>query len=162
MSSYSKFRKWSLIIAETIDAWRIIPRMLLFLYGLLVVNLYEWYKSIPTHLQTLCDPATLQIFISNGMNINQAKDYACHVVNVVGGPTTTQSVMVTTIIGLSTAIFGLYTATGKQWANVDFLKTVPIFKKKDNNIDSSDPDSTSDNTSTESTKVPNITHHDTE
>jgi hypothetical protein len=138
MLNYSKFRKWSLIIAETIDAWRIIPRLMLGAYGILVFNLYEWYKSIPTYIQHKCDPATLKIFIDAGIKLNDAKSLACNVVDVIGGPTANQSIMVTTIIGLSAGIFGLYTATGKKWSDVDFLKAVPIFRKSSKNNQEND------------------------
>jgi hypothetical protein len=120
MDRLSKFRKLSLVIAESIDAWRIIPRVMLLAYGALVINLYEWYKSIPTFVQQKCDAAVLQIFITGGMALHQAQTLACSVVDVVGGPTPAQSTFVTTIIGLSTGIFGLYTATGKKWEYMDF------------------------------------------
>ena len=120
MDRLSKFRQYSLAIAESIDAWRVIPRGMLVAYGALVVNLYSWYKSIPTFMQQKCDAAVLQLFITSGMDIHQAQTLACTVIDVVGGPTPAQSTFVTTIIGLSTGIFGLYTATGKKWEQLDF------------------------------------------
>jgi hypothetical protein len=118
MSSPSKFQQWSNAIAESVDTWRIIPRMMLLAYGALVINLYTWYKSIPTFMQQKCDAAVLKIFMDGGLGVQQAKALACTVVDVVGGPTSNQSLFVTTIIGLSTGIFGLYTATGKKWDNI--------------------------------------------
>lgn len=120
MDRISKFRQYSLAIAESVDAWRVIPRLMLLFYGALVVNLYSWYKSIPTFMQQKCDAAVLQIFITGGMALHQAQALACTVVDVVGGPTPAQSTFVTTIVGLSTGIFGLYTATGKHWDQLDF------------------------------------------
>lgn len=110
-----RFRRYSLALAESFDAWRIIPRAILMLYAGLVWNLYLWFKSIPTFIQERCDAATLQLLIQNSMPIEQARQLACSVVDVVGGPTAAQSTFVTTIIGLSTGIFGLYTATGRRW-----------------------------------------------
>lgn len=49
------------------------------------------------------------------MSVEEAKVFACSVVDIVGGPTAAQSAFVTTIIGLSTGIFGLYVATGRKW-----------------------------------------------
>lgn len=106
--------------AESFDAWRVIPRLMLIAYGLLVVKLYTWYISIPTFMQQKCDAAVLKIFMDGGMALSHAQSLACTVVDVVGGPTPAQSAFVTTIIGLSTGIFGLYTSTGKRWESVDF------------------------------------------
>src|SRR3982751_2867844 len=101
-----------LMIAEAFDAWRVIPRLMLIAYGYLVFNLYIWYKNIPTYVQEKCDTAGMLALIAKGMSSIEAKQFACTVVDVVGGPTTAQSTFVTTIIGLSTGIFGLYTTTG--------------------------------------------------
>lgn len=126
MDKISKFRRCSLVFAESFDAWRIAPRLMLLSYGALVLNLYHWYKSIPTFVQQKCDAAVLQLFIHGGMALDQAKNLACSVVDVVGGPTPAQSAFVTTIIGLSTGIFGLYTATGKRWDTVNYNQLPPI------------------------------------
>lgn len=110
-----RFRKYSLALAESFDAWRVIPRAILVAYSSLVLNLYLWFKSIPTFIQERCDAAVLKMFIDGGVPFEQAKEMACSIVDVVGGPTAAQSTFVTTIIGLSTGIFGLYTATGRRW-----------------------------------------------
>lgn len=109
------FRRISLIIAESVDAWRIIPRVILILYGTLVFNLYLWYRSIPTYVQMQCDSGVLQVLTDKGIDLEVARDVACSVLDIVGGPTAAQSAFVTTIIGLSTGIFGLYVATGRKW-----------------------------------------------
>lgn len=108
-------RRTSLLIAESVDAWRIIPRAVLVLYSALVFNLYVWYKSIPTYIQQQCDSGVLRVLLDSGMIIEDAKSIACSVVDIVGGPTAAQSMFVTTIVGLSTGIFGLYVATGRKW-----------------------------------------------
>lgn len=104
-----------LLFAEAIDAWRVVPRLMIVSYGYLVFNLYIWYKNIPTYVQEKCDANVLMSLMSKGMTALDAKAYACSVFDVVGGPTAAQSTFVTTIIGLSTGIFGLYTATGRKW-----------------------------------------------
>lgn len=110
-----KFRKYSLALAESFDAWRIIPRAILVVYSALVLNLYLWFKSIPTFVQERCDAAMLKMLIESNVDLEQAKALACSIVDVVGGPTAAQSAFVTTITGLSAGIFGLYTATGRRW-----------------------------------------------
>ena len=49
------------------------------------------------------------------MPLEQATELACKYADMIGGPTAAQSAFVTTIIGLSTGIFGLYTTTGRRW-----------------------------------------------
>lgn len=110
-----RFRKYSLALAESFDAWRIIPRTILVVYSALVLNLYLWFKSIPTFVQERCDAAMLKMLIDSKVDLEQAKALACSIVDVVGGPTAAQSTFVTTITGLSAGIFGLYTATGRRW-----------------------------------------------
>lgn len=108
-------RKLSLQLAEAVDAWRVVPRLILVCYGWLVHELYLWYVKIPTYVQERCDAAVIQLFIDGGMALEKAQQLACTVIDVVGGPTAAQSAFVTTIIGLSTGIFGLYTSTGRRW-----------------------------------------------
>jgi hypothetical protein len=108
-------RDLSLKLAEAVDAWRVVPRLVLICYAWLVYELYLWYTKIPTYVQERCDAAVIQIFVDSGMSIEKAQQLACTVIDVVGGPTAAQSAFVTTIIGLSTGIFGLYASTGRRW-----------------------------------------------
>lgn len=111
----TKFRKYSLALAESFDAWRVIPRAILVVYSALVLNLYLWFKSIPTFVQERCDAGMLKMLLESNIGLEEAKILACSIVDVVGGPTAAQSAFVTTITGLSAGIFGLYTATGRRW-----------------------------------------------
>lgn len=108
-------RKLSLQLAEAVDAWRVVPRLILVCYAWLVNELYLWYTKIPTYVQEKCDAVVIQLFTEAGMTLDKAQQLACTVVDVVGGPTAAQSAFVTTIIGLSTGIFGLYASTGRRW-----------------------------------------------
>jgi len=108
-------RKISLLLAEAVDAWRIVPRIVLVSYAWLVYQLYLWYTKIPTYVQEQCNADVLEMLVKTGLALDKARDLACSVMDVVGGPTAAQSAFVTTIIGLSTGIFGLYTATGRRW-----------------------------------------------
>jgi hypothetical protein len=112
-----KLRYYSLIIAEGFDAWRITPRLMLMSYAALVLNLYLWYKTIPTYVQEKCDASVLQILIQNKMPVDDAQKISCTVDGVVGGPTPAQTTLVTTIIGLSSLIFGFYANSGRKWEN---------------------------------------------
>lgn len=123
-----KFRRASLVFAETIDTWRIIPRLMLLAYGIMIVHVFLWYKSIPTVSLFKCDPISLKIFIDAGVAVDQAKAIACSIVDTIGGPTTSQTAFVSAVYGLAPVIFGLYTATGPKWNQVDYdqLTAEPI------------------------------------
>ncbi len=109
-----------LSIAELIDAFRIVPRFILTLYGILIYRLYMWYSAIETTVQTKCDATMTQILLDHGQSIAEAQLMACYVVDHVGGPTMAQTAFVTTVIGLGTPLFAFYANTGKKWgANKD-------------------------------------------
>lgn len=110
-----KIKGWFLALAESFDAWRVVPRLMLLCYGYLVWALFAWYKSIPQYVQTKCDGAVLQILLEQGQSLVIARELACNIIGATGGPTSEQTMFVTTIIGLSTGIFALYTTTGRQW-----------------------------------------------
>jgi hypothetical protein len=110
-----KLRQYVLLFAETFDALRVIPRIMVMAYGYLVISLYIWYRSIPTYVQEKCDSAIVTDLMNRGKSLTEIKQLACSVADVVGGPTAAQSTFVTTIIGLSTGIFGLYATTGRKW-----------------------------------------------
>lgn len=50
-------KTWWLDVAEVFDAWRVIPRLLVFGYWLWIVwlvdNLLRWYQSLPADERTL-------------------------------------------------------------------------------------------------------------
>jgi hypothetical protein len=127
-------RKFSLLTAESVDSWRVFPRLMIAAYGYLVVNLYQWFVSIPTYIQYKCDPSIMQLLLSKGIALAQVKDTACYIVGSVGGPTMAQSAFVTTVIGLSTAVFGLYTSTGRRWEHWNYnpLPVEPINPEEPN------------------------------
>lgn len=114
-AAFALIRKALLSTAELIDAFRIVPRFILTLYGILVYRLYTWYASIETTVQTKCDATMTQILLDHGNTIVEAQALACYVVDHVGGPTTAQTTFVTTVIGLATPLFAFYTNTGKKW-----------------------------------------------
>lgn len=81
---------------------------------------FSWYKNIPTYPLYKCDAAALKIFIDAGVVVDQARHIACSIADTVGGPTTSQSVVVSAVYGLAPIIFGLYTTTGPKWNTVNY------------------------------------------
>jgi len=117
-SNVNSFRKWSLAMAESVDAWRLFPRALVGLYGVMVAMLANWFLHLETFNKTQCASDVLNTLLSKGIPLDKAQQVACTVVEVVGGPTTAQTAFVTAVIGLSTAIFAFYVNTGKDWSKV--------------------------------------------
>lgn len=101
--------------AELFDAWRIFPRFLVLMYIILVGFLTKWFFEVKTFAKVQCDPTVLEKLITANIPLDQAQILACHTVDIIGGPTTMHTFLVTTICGLSAAIFGMYTNSGRNW-----------------------------------------------
>lgn len=109
-----KFKKWLLSFSEVFDAFRVVPRIVLIAYSILIYQLYMWYTSISTQVQEKCDAILIKMLLEHGETVEFAQTVACTVVDSVGGPTTAQTAFVTTIIGLATPLFALYANSGKK------------------------------------------------
>lgn len=120
-----KFRKIAYLLAESFDIWRVVPRFIIVSYSYLVWSLYQWYKSIPTYVQIKCDPALFEILMAKGQTVAMVKELACGVIGTTGGPTSEQTAFVTIIIGLSSAIFALYTGSIRKWENTPTMTKKP-------------------------------------
>lgn len=105
-----------LVVAEVFDAYRVVPRAILALYGALLYNLYTWFTAIETLVQTACDAALLKILVDMGETVVAATQLACTVSGMVGGPTTAQTAFVATVVGVAAPIFAFYTSTGRNWS----------------------------------------------
>lgn len=91
------WRKVHMAFAEWFDAWRLIPRLLVAGYAYMLWEVVNWYMNIvPTMIV--------------GCNIDKLKE-AC----ISQAPTTQDAVLVTAVIGIAAAVFGLYTGSGKKW-----------------------------------------------
>ena len=96
LGNVDTWRKGHLAVAEWIDAWRLIPRVLVGIYVWLVYKVVAWYMALEPKMIEGCVSET-------------ALD--C----VYSAPTTAHAALVTAVIGISAAIFGLYTTSGKKW-----------------------------------------------
>ena len=111
----NKFRRWMFVASEAFNMWRVVPRIIILAYSYLVWSMYAWYKSIPTFVQIKCDSALFEILLAKGQKMDTIKELACSIIGTAGGPTAEQTAFVTIIIGLSSAIFALYTGSGKKY-----------------------------------------------
>jgi len=106
------FRKWSNAVAESVDAWRIIPRAMVAAYGVLTWKTWVWYTSIDVIItKTNCQLLGTEV--------------VCDITGVVG-PSTQQAILVTAIVSMAAVVIGLYSSSGKDWTK----PLLPWFSKK--------------------------------
>ena len=91
------WRKGHLAVAEWVDAWRLIPRMLVGGYAFMMYKVVSWYMNLKPELIENC-------------NVELLKE-----VCVVMAPSTQHAALVTAVVGIGAAVFGLYASSGKKW-----------------------------------------------
>lgn len=93
------FRKGYLAIGEFLDAWRIIPRLIVAGYGFLTYSVFVWYMSLEPSIIEGCDVA-----VFGETCINDA-------------PNAMHTAALTAVGAFATAIFAFYSAAGRKWDN---------------------------------------------
>lgn len=99
--------KWRLIhlaAAEAIDAWRVVPRLMVTAYAYMLAYMIVWYKSLKPYIIPDCI-ANLGPELS--ANISEC---------LVQAPTTQHTALITAVIGISAGVFGFYANTGRNWS----------------------------------------------
>lgn len=99
----NKYRLMHLAIAEAVDAWRIIPRILITAYVYLLSYIIWWYINLKPYLMKDCIEAL-------GVDVASKIDQC-----IVQQPSTQHAVLVSAIVGIAAAIFGFYASTGRRW-----------------------------------------------
>ena len=100
--------------AEVIDAYRIIPRLILIGYMLAVGLAINWYFNFEVKYVTQCDSSVMKVLLDEGASIEQAESIACTVKDVIGQPTG-YTALFSALVGAGAGIFGFYSATGRKW-----------------------------------------------
>ena len=96
-------RRFYLSIAEATDAWRVVPRLLVTGYGVLLYNVVTWYSELKPYMLEGCTSDVVQDCL-------------------VAAPTTQHAALVTAVVGVAAAFFGLYTSSGQKWDRYIFRK----------------------------------------
>jgi hypothetical protein len=91
------WRKGHMAVAEMVDNWRVIPRLIAAGYAYMMWKVVQWYMNLQPQMMEGCDVATLA--------------EKC----IIAGPTTQHAALVTAVVGISAAVFGLYANSGKKW-----------------------------------------------
>jgi hypothetical protein len=109
-----RFKKFMLGFAESMDALRVFPRIVLGLYLYGLYHIVKWYIEFELKFVTKCDSSSLNVLLKEGIKIDEAKSIACSVTEVIGHPTG-YTALVTILVGASAAIFGMYAKSGRSW-----------------------------------------------
>lgn len=91
------WRKLHMSFAEWVDAWRLIPRTVVVCYGIMMWQIIDWYMN-------------LKPYVIEGCNVDALKELC-----IVNAPTTEHMALVTAVLAVAAAVFGLYTNSGKTW-----------------------------------------------
>lgn len=89
-------RQAYLMVGEAMDAWRVLPRMVVIMYMWWMVDITDWFMA----LEPVFDRAN-------------CIEKVCKV--LIDGPTTQHTAMVMGVIGLAAGIFGFYLQGGRNW-----------------------------------------------
>lgn len=92
------WRKGHLAVAEWFDAWRIIPRAVVILFGYGVYAIIRWYMKLEPYLLEGC--------IEAGGKVTEC---------LMTAPTTQHTALLTAMFALAAAVFGFYSKAGRSW-----------------------------------------------
>ena len=101
MKNIDSFRKIQLAIAEMIDSWRLIPRLILLGYSWLLYTTVNWYMELKPSI-----PNEVLFLVTS---VSDAKEL------IIEAPTTQHAVLLSAVIGVAAIVIGLYTNTGRKW-----------------------------------------------
>lgn len=93
------WRKAHLAIAEWIDMWRIIPRLVVAGYAYVTYRVLLWYMH-------------LKPFMIVGCDVSKLADKC-----IAPSPSMEHAALVTAVVGMAAVVFGLYTNSSKKWDN---------------------------------------------
>lgn len=96
-------RRRHLAVAEFVDAWRIVPRTIVVAYGWVLYKVIMWYMSLEPHLPEELMPRVGDLTPEQIQML------------LTAAPTTQHAALVTAVVGIAAAIFGLYSSSGRKW-----------------------------------------------
>ncbi len=98
MPDIDAWRKFHLAIAEWFDAWRILPRAVVILFGYGAYHVTRWYMNLSPYILENC--------IEVGGKVSEC---------IVAAPTTQHTALLSALFALAAAVFAFYTSAGKKW-----------------------------------------------
>lgn len=98
----NKWRLMHLAAAEAVDAWRLVPRIMVAGYAYMLAYIVYWYMQLKPYVIEKC----LETLGSDAANAALC---------VVQEPSTQHTAFVTAVVGISAGVFGFYANSGRQW-----------------------------------------------
>lgn len=117
--------------AEMIDALRVVPRLMVGLYGYGLYRIVQWYIDFELQVTTKCDSASLNVLMREGVPVEEASAIACTIDSVIGHPMG-YTALVTVMVGAAAVVFGLYANSGRKWDGEKSTKYVAPFSQSNN------------------------------
>ena len=95
------YRKAHLAVAELVDAWRVVPRLLVGGYSYLIFVVVKWYMSLEPRMIEDC----MSLVVTE-----------C----IYQAPTTQHAALVTAVVGIAAVVFGVYANSSRKWNGFTF------------------------------------------
>ena len=111
-STVDTYRRRHLAIAEFIDAWRLIPRLLTIGYGYIVVETIYWYMNLEPYILQGCTKEIAE---------------SC----IMQAPTTAHTILLSTVVTIAAPIFGLYANSGRKWNGFTLWDKITTFNTQE-------------------------------
>ena len=112
MRNIDVWRVRYMAVAEWVDAWRIVPRIIVGGYAYMLWTVVTWYMALEPQLIENCATEILKELC------------------VAQAPSTQHAALVTAVIGISAAVFGLYSNSGRKWTGFTPWGTKPSPKER--------------------------------
>lgn len=104
LKNIDMWRKFHLAIAEWVDAWRLLPRAIVILFGYGAYHVTVWYMGLKPYIMAGC--------IQAGGKVSEC---------IVQAPTTQHTALLSALFALAAAVFAFYTNTGRKWNEKGFV-----------------------------------------
>lgn len=121
LDTFDKIRRVFLGIAEMMDAFRVVPRLLVLGWGAVVATILYWYIAIESFTKHTCSESILKYLIEKGYTLEQSADVACTIEAIVGGPSTVHTTILSIVVGIAGIVFGFYVNSGRNWKVAPFV-----------------------------------------
>lgn len=113
------WRKFHLAIAEWIDAWRLIPRGVVLLFGYGVYSVTKWYMELKPYLLDGC--------VAAGGSVTEC---------LISAPTTQHTALLSAMFALAAAVFAFYSNAGRKWNGFSPWNKPPVKREESDSSDS--------------------------
>ena len=123
LDKFDTFRKMYLSVAEAVDAFRLVPRLLTVGYGVGFGYVVYWYMTLKTYVKITCNEKVVELLMQRtpAVDVDKIAAIACSPDSVVGGPVDPLGFIIA-MAGLAGIIFGFYVNSGRNWRATPFIK----------------------------------------